>query len=64
MVDFPAFFRELKEYKINVPVTIHCEYDLGGAERGARTLEGITADEVYSAIQKDLEYARKTWEES
>jgi L-ribulose-5-phosphate 3-epimerase len=35
MVDFRKFFSLLKEYKLEVPVSLHYEYPLGGAENGA-----------------------------
>src|SRR4030095_6748724 len=38
MVDFKTYFALLKQYKIEVPVTLHMEYPLGGAEDGATTL--------------------------
>ena len=34
MVDFKTYFKLLKQYKVNVPVSLHLEYPLGGAEHG------------------------------
>jgi L-ribulose-5-phosphate 3-epimerase len=53
MVDYKHYFSLLKEYNLAVPVSLHCEYPLGGAESGASTLT-INGDEVISAITKDL----------
>jgi hypothetical protein len=50
----------LKKYKINVPVSLHLEYPLGGAEKGKSE---ITVDQqlVYDAMQKDLNTIQKMW---
>jgi len=53
MVDFKQYFSLLKEYKVAVPVSLHCEYPLGGAENGAATLTK-SAEEVTSAMSRDL----------
>ncbi|WP_288954505.1 TIM barrel protein, partial [uncultured Polaribacter sp.] len=37
MVNFKRYFTLLKKYKINVPVSLHVEHDLGGAEKGRKT---------------------------
>lgn len=64
MVDFKNYFSLLKKYKINVPTTIHYEYDLGGVEHGARKLEGTSAKEIFSKMKKDLQFARTLWSEA
>jgi len=60
MVDFNRYFSLLKKYQIKVPVSLHIEYDLGGAEQG---LSKITMDqkEVLTRIKKDLLYLREAW---
>ena len=60
MVDFKRYFSLLKKYEINVPVSLHVEYDLGGAEQG---LNKITIDkkEVYARIKKDLVFLKEAW---
>ncbi|MRI00500.1 TIM barrel protein [Kriegella sp. EG-1] len=60
MVDFPHYFSLLKKYKINVPVSLHLEYELGGAEHGAKTIS-IDKEIVYKQMKRDLEWLRKTW---
>lgn len=62
MIDFKSYFSLLKAYKINVPISIHVEYDLGGAERGNKP--SIAKAEVLRRIKKDLDYVRKTWNEA
>ncbi len=53
MVDFPRYFKMVKQAGIPGPISLHCEYDLGGANRGARTLS-IPKEKVIEAIRKDL----------
>ncbi len=60
MVDFNRYFSLLKEYEINVPVSLHLEYDLGGAEHGASTIT-IDKKEVFAQMKKDLNFLRDTW---
>lgn len=62
MVNIARFFQLLKKYKINVPLSIHVEYDLGGAENGANPT--IKHKEVFKRIKKDLEFVRKTWKDT
>ncbi|WP_295719625.1 sugar phosphate isomerase/epimerase family protein [Mucilaginibacter sp.] len=53
MVDFKKYFAMLKQYQINGPLSLHCEYDLGGAQDGARKLT-ISKEAFTAAVQKDL----------
>ncbi|MBK5279543.1 MAG: sugar phosphate isomerase/epimerase [Bacteroidia bacterium] len=53
MVNFKEYFRLLKHYEINVPISVHYEYALGGAEHGASTLT-ISKEAVMSSMKKDL----------
>lgn len=62
MVDLPLFFRLLKNNKIHVPCSLHVEYDLGGAEKGGNP--SISHHEVFRRLKKDLEFARRTWQEA
>lgn len=59
MVDFKKFFSLLKSYNINVPISIHYEYDLGGAEHGLNPT--ISPKEVFGIMKKDLAFIRETW---
>ncbi len=63
MVDFLAYFKLLKKYNIRVPVSLHLEYPLGGAEHGKRQ---ITVDQsrVYEAMKKDLNTVRELWKKA
>lgn len=63
MVDFDAYFKLLKAANINVPVSLHLEYDLGGAEHGKKEIS-ISRDKVYEAMIKDLNTARTLWEKA
>ncbi len=59
-VNFDRYFNALRKYNINVPVSLHLEYDLGGAQHGATT---ITMDkkEVFRRMKKDLDFIQETW---
>ena len=60
MVDFDRYFSMLKKYNIKVPVSLHLEYGLGGAEHGASK---ITMDkkEIFNKMKKDLDFLRTAW---
>lgn len=63
MVDFKKFFRMLKDNNINVPFSLHCEYDLGGAENGNRQIL-VDPQIVFEAMKKDLNKIRELWKDS
>ena len=62
MVDFKTYFKLLKLYKINVPVSLHMEYPLGGAEHGATKLS-CDKQIVFNAMKKDLQKVRDLWQQ-
>lgn len=59
IVDWPKFLGLLKQYNIKVPMTMHFEYDLGGAENGLRNIK-IDKKDILAAMKKDLTLL-KTW---
>lgn len=63
MVDFTSYFKLLKKYGLKPPVSLHLEYDLGGAEKGNQT---ITVDKkvVFDAMKRDLNAVQKLWREA
>ena len=63
MVDFKSYFKMLKEFNIQVPVSLHYEYPLGGADRGAST---ITIDKqiVFDHMKRDLMKLQQLWQEA
>jgi sugar phosphate isomerase/epimerase len=63
MVDFKNYFKLLKKYRINVPISLHCEYDLGGAEKGNRKIS-VYPQVVFDAMTKDLKTIQQLWEEA
>lgn len=63
MVDFTRYFQLLKEYGVQVPASVHFEYPLGGAEHG-RSEISVDREEVYRAMERDLEALRKLWREA
>ena len=60
MVNFKRYFSLLKAYNINVPISLHAEYDLGGAEKGHSTIK-IAKKDVLRRIKKDLDFVRNLW---
>lgn len=63
MVNFTAYFKLLKKYRLKPPVSLHLEYDLGGAEKGANS---ITIDKkiVFDAMKKDLKNVQQLWKDA
>ncbi|MBN2410235.1 sugar phosphate isomerase/epimerase [candidate division KSB1 bacterium] len=53
MVDFKQFFKLTGQFNIKAPLSIHFEYDLGGANLGLRVLK-IPGEKVIDAMKKDL----------
>lgn len=62
MVDFKTYFKLLKQYHISVPVTLHAEYPLGGAEHGATKLS-CDKQVVFNAMKKDLQKIHDLWQQ-
>ncbi|SMO35543.1 sugar phosphate isomerase/epimerase family protein [Fodinibius sediminis] len=54
MVNFDHYFQLLKKHDIGVPISIHYEYELGGAEHGAFELK-TNKETVLSALRRDLQ---------
>lgn len=63
MVDFRRYFKLLKSYGLKPPVSLHLEYDLGGAEKGKSK---ITVDKkvVFDAMRQDLATVKQLWREA
>lgn len=60
MVDFKTYFQLLKQARLNVPVTLHIEYPMGGAEHGATKLT-IPKNELFTAMKRDLATIKEFW---
>jgi L-ribulose-5-phosphate 3-epimerase len=58
MVNFDKFFSFLKNKNIEVPVSMHFEYPLGGAENGATTIN-VAPENVFEAMRNDLQLLKK-----
>jgi len=61
MVNFKAYFEQLRNFGIQVPVSMHYEYDMGGAEHGGKKVTHPEA--VYEAMRRDLQKAREIWQQ-
>ena len=62
MVNFKKYFSLLKKNNINAPLSIHYEYDLGGAEHGG--IPSIDQKEVFKKMKNDLMFIRKVWKDA
>lgn len=58
MVEYDRYIPMLKDLKVDAPVTLHFEYDLGGAQSGTEHLS-VDPEVVISAMKRDLATARK-----
>ena len=63
MVNFDKYFKLLKKYKLKPPVSLHLEYDLGGAEKGNSEIN-VDKKVVFDAMKSDLKAVQKLWKES
>jgi L-ribulose-5-phosphate 3-epimerase len=63
MVDFKKYFELIKQLGISVPVSLHYEYPLGGAENGAVKIT-MKRDDIISAMAKDLETLKRYLKEA
>jgi L-ribulose-5-phosphate 3-epimerase len=63
MVDFVSYFKLLRKLGVHPTVSMHAEYDLGGANHGDRKIT-ISKKQVYKALEKDLKVLRDLWQKS
>ena len=61
MVDFKTYFGLLKQFEVQVPISLHIEYPIGGAEHG-NTKISIDKSEVFAAMKRDLGKLKQMWE--
>jgi L-ribulose-5-phosphate 3-epimerase len=57
MVDFDAYLKEYARLHLSGPVSIHYEYDLGGAEHG-QTNPRMGREEILAYLKKDLTWLK------
>jgi sugar phosphate isomerase/epimerase len=58
MVDFDSYFKEYIRLGISGPVTIHYEYDLGGAQSGSKKIT-MGIKEISDFMKNDLNWLKK-----
>lgn len=63
MVDFTSYFKLLKKNNLKPPVSLHLEYDLGGAEKGNTSIT-VNKKVVFDAMKKDRMAIQKLWKEA
>ena len=59
MVNFDEFLKEYAGLKIEAPISLHFEYDLGGAEKGDKKIT-MDPEKIYGMMKKDLDWFRKS----
>jgi len=57
MVRFDEFLKEYAGLKVEAPISIHFEYDLGGAETGKKETT-MDPEKIYGMMKKDLDWFR------
>jgi sugar phosphate isomerase/epimerase len=57
MVDFKQYFEIYKSMKIEAPISIHYEYDLGGAEHG-NSETTISIEKIEAFLKADIEFLK------
>jgi sugar phosphate isomerase/epimerase len=57
VVDFAGYLKLLKKLSIVCPISLHYEYDLGGANRGATTIT-MEKEKVLASLRRDLEFLK------
>lgn len=63
VVDYVGYFKKLRSYGVRPIVTIHLEYDLGGAEHGHDKIT-IPQEEIFAAMRRDVKTLHRLWAES
>ncbi len=63
MIDYKKFFSLIKQYNISGPLSIHLEYDLGGADQGKKQITK-PKEEVFAAMKQDLQTLRTLLQEA
>ncbi len=58
MVKFDEFLKEYASLNVEAPISMHFEYDLGGAEAGKREIT-MDREKIYGLMKKDLDWFRK-----
>jgi sugar phosphate isomerase/epimerase len=63
VVDFKRYFKLLREYGIDPIVSMHAEFELGGAEKGNRTA-AWSKDKILASYRQELQAYHRLWDES
>jgi L-ribulose-5-phosphate 3-epimerase len=63
MVSFDDFLKEYAQLKVEAPVSLHFEYDLGGAEAGKKTTT-MDHEKIFGLMKADLDWFRKSMQKN
>jgi sugar phosphate isomerase/epimerase len=59
MVNFEKYMDEIDSIISSVPITLHYEYDLGGAELG-KLSPTMAPEKIYKLLNRDLQYFKNS----
>jgi len=59
MVNFEKYLKEIDSIISSVPITLHYEYDLGGAEHGSNK-PTMDHEKIYELLDRDLHYFKNS----
>jgi L-ribulose-5-phosphate 3-epimerase len=54
IIDYKKYLAIIKDYKINVPISLHYEYDLGGAGQGLKEIT-MSREKVFELMKRDVD---------
>jgi L-ribulose-5-phosphate 3-epimerase len=63
IVNFDQFLKEYATLNVQAPVSVHFEYDLGGAELGKKETT-MNHDKIFGLLKKDLDWLRRSLEKN
>jgi L-ribulose-5-phosphate 3-epimerase len=63
MVDFNSYFKILKHYGMNPPISLHFEHIEGGVKEGAAKIT-VDKEQVFRLMKKDLLRLRELWQQA
>jgi len=62
-VEFTRYFQMLKKLGVRGPISLHFEYDLGGAQEGSRT-PTMPRETIFAAMRRDVQTLRRMLKEA
>jgi len=57
MVDFKRYYRLIKQYGVTGPISLHFEYEMGGAEHGRKEMN-FSQEQIVACMKRDVQILR------